>query len=64
MHDSDDEHRAEAARLADLPRDVQRQLIALHRSVAENRKVPKRDRDAARERADSLERLLRLKRQK
>jgi hypothetical protein len=64
MPDPNDEHRAEAERLAELPRDVQRQIVALHRAVADNRKLPKRDRDAARERADSLERLLRLKRKK
>jgi hypothetical protein len=54
----DDEHHAEAKRLAKLPREDQRAVIALHRSVADNPKVPKRDRDLARERAETLERLL------
>ncbi len=54
------EHRAEAERLAQLPRADQREIIALHRSVASNPKVPKWERQAGLERAAALERLLRL----
>ncbi len=36
------EYREEAERLAKLPRADQREIIALHRSVAKNPKVPKR----------------------
>jgi hypothetical protein len=53
------EYRAEAERLAELPRDVQRQAIALIRAPAENPKVGRRDREDARERAEALERHLR-----
>jgi hypothetical protein len=55
------EHRAEAKRLAALPTDDQRQIIAMHRADASNRKVPKADRDFAARRADALERLLKLR---
>jgi hypothetical protein len=55
----DREHREEAERLAELPAADQREIIALHRSVASNRKAPKADRRQARERADALERHLR-----
>jgi hypothetical protein len=54
------EHREEAERLRQVDRDTQRQIVALHRSVADNPKVERRDRDLARERADALESLLRL----
>jgi hypothetical protein len=54
-----DEYRAEAERLANLPRADQRKVIALHRSVAANPKLPTVDRRAAAERADALERHLR-----
>jgi hypothetical protein len=53
------DYRAEAERLALLPVADQREIIALHRSVADNAKVPKRDRETARQRADALERHLR-----
>ena len=53
------EYHAEAERLAQLPKADQREIIALHRSVAGNPKVPKQDRQLARERADALERHLR-----
>ena len=53
------EYRDEAERLALLPVADQRAIIALHRSVAADSKVPKRDRDMARERADALESHLR-----
>jgi hypothetical protein len=55
----DDEYRAEAERLALLPVADQGEIIALHRSVADNPKVPKADRQAAADRADALERHLR-----
>ena len=50
---------AEAERLADLPIAEQRKIIALHQSIANDAKVPKRDRDLARERAEALDRHLR-----
>jgi hypothetical protein len=53
------EHREEAERLAQLPRDVQRQAVALIRKAADDPNVGKRDRQEARERADALERHLR-----
>ena len=52
-------YRTEAERLAALPRDDQRQLIAQHRAIAADKSVPKSDRKEARERADALERHLR-----
>ena len=59
------EHRAEAERLAELPRTEQRQLIAQHRAIAADRNVPLPARKQARERAEALERhLRRLKRRK
>jgi hypothetical protein len=54
-----DEHLAEAERLALLPRDVQRQAVAIIRAPADDPKVSKRDRDLARDRANALERHLR-----
>ena len=59
MSDAANEHLAEAERLAQLPRDVQQQAVAIIRAPADNPKVGKRDRDLARERADALERHLR-----
>jgi len=50
---------AEAERLALLQPDQQRGIIALHRSVANNPKVPKADRELARRRADLLTKFLR-----
>jgi hypothetical protein len=58
------QYREEAQRLALLPKEDQRQIIALHRSVADNPKVPKREREAGRQRADALERLLKLGKKK
>jgi hypothetical protein len=55
------EDRDEAERLAQLPRDVQRQIVAMHWTDAGNPKVPKRDRDIAMARAQALERLLKLR---
>jgi hypothetical protein len=56
-------YREEAERLRLVDRDTQRQIIALHRSVADDPKVKKRDRDTARERADALEALLGLRKE-
>jgi hypothetical protein len=53
------EYRDEAERLAELPQDVQRKLIAQHRVIAADKSVPKSDREEATERADALERHLR-----
>jgi len=53
------EHLAEAQQLALLPVADQREILALHRSVAANAKVPKQDRELAKERADALSRHLR-----
>jgi hypothetical protein len=59
------ETREEAKRLAELPITDQKQIIALHRGIADDEKVPEGDRDFARERADALERhLRRLNREK
>ena len=55
--DPEQEHRAEATRLRCVDRDTQRQIIAIHRNTAENRKLPKEDREFARQRADALERI-------
>ena len=49
------QHREEAERLALLPVEEQKQIIAMHRADANNPKVPKRDRAFAAERADALE---------
>jgi hypothetical protein len=54
------EYREEAARLALLAREEQRGIIALHRAVAADRKVSKANRLEAGERAEALERYLRL----
>jgi hypothetical protein len=53
------EYKDEAERLALLPLADQREIIALHRSVADNPKVKKADRQLARDKADTLEKLLR-----
>jgi hypothetical protein len=58
------EHRDEAERLAQLPRDVQRQIVAMHWTDASNPKVPKPDRDIAKARAQALERLLKLRKRR
>jgi hypothetical protein len=63
--DRDREYREEAERLALLPLSDQKQILALHRSTAENLKAPKQERRLARERVEALERhLRRLNRQK
>jgi hypothetical protein len=53
------EYREEAARLAQLPRDQQKAILAMHRTDAANRRVPKADREYAKERVEALERHLR-----
>jgi len=58
---NEQEHRDEAERLAKLPRELQREIVAMHWTDARNPKVPKRDRQFARQRAMALERLLRLR---
>jgi hypothetical protein len=55
----------EAERLARLPREDQGEILALHRSTAENPKAPRKERERARERLAALERhLRRLNRQR
>lgn len=56
--EQEQEYREEAERLAELPREDQRRLIAQHRAIAADASVPKSDREQARERADALERHL------
>ena len=48
---SADEHQEEAERLRKLAKDLQRQIIALQQAIADNPKVPKAEREYARERA-------------
>jgi hypothetical protein len=57
--EQEQEYAAEAERLGLLPRDVQRQAVALIRAPADDPKVDKRNRQETRERADALERHLR-----
>jgi hypothetical protein len=54
------EYHEEAEGLRQLDKATQRQVIAIHRKTANNPKLGKRDRQAAAERADCLERLLKL----
>jgi hypothetical protein len=60
----DQEYHDEAKRLTLLPVADQREIIALYRSVASNPKLPKHEREAGHERADALEKLLKLARKK
>ena len=53
-------YREEADRLRQLDRDTQRQVLDVHQSVADDPRVRKSDRDAARERYQELSRLLKL----
>jgi hypothetical protein len=55
-----DEYRDEAERLALVDRKTQQLHVAMLRKVAANRKVPKADRALAKERADALEKHLKL----
>lgn len=57
--EQEQEYREEAERLAALPSDDQRELIAQHRAIAADKGVPKLDRKEAKERADALEKHLR-----
>jgi hypothetical protein len=59
--DREQDYHAEAARLAQLPRDVQRAILDLHRSVAADPKVSRGNRREARERAEALGRLLKVR---
>ena len=59
-----DEDRTEAERLKLLPRDTQRQIIAMYRDVAAGSGVPAHERKAGLERASALERLLKLAKKK
>jgi hypothetical protein len=61
--EQEQDYREEARQLRQVGRKTQREIIALHRSVAADPKVKKGDRDAARRRADALERLLGLRRE-
>jgi hypothetical protein len=58
--DKEREYREEADRLAQLPVEVQRQILDIHRSTANDTKLRKRDREAARKRVEALERFLGL----
>ena len=60
----DDEYRQEAERLKLLGLETQRDIVAMHRLVARNPKVPKKNREQARERAKALDRLLGLTKRK
>ena len=62
--EQENEFRAEAERLSALPVEDQRAFVAMLRTDAENRKVPKRDRNYARERAAALARILKLEKRK
>lgn len=54
------EHFDEAERLKLLPVADQQAIVELHRSVANDSKVSKANRDEARQRVDALEKLLKL----
>lgn len=58
------EHRAEAERLAQLPLAERRAILAMYRADSRNPKVPKLDRDFARRRVKALERYLRPRRKR
>ena len=60
MRSLEDPYREEADRLSALAVEDQKAFVAMLRADAANRKVPRRDRDFARERADALERILKL----
>jgi hypothetical protein len=57
--DREQEYREVAERLALLPVEDQRAIIAMHREIAADPKVPKAERRAGQERADAVERHLR-----
>ena len=58
------EYRQEAARMAQLPKVEQAAYLAWQRDIAGNPRLKKADRDAARERANVLNRLLRKQKRK
>jgi len=58
------ECREEANRLKLVDRATQREIIAIHRAIAADEKVPRSDREHARQRADALERFLGLAKRK
>jgi hypothetical protein len=60
MDEQTKELHREAERLKLLDRQTQRDLVAMHRILARNPKLPKKDRQQARQRADALARLLGL----
>jgi hypothetical protein len=60
MKENEQEHRDEAARLAQASREDQRTLIAWLEDIADDANVGEADRTAARERAHALRRLLKL----
>ena len=60
----DQEHHEEAEQLAKLTRAEQRQIVAMHWSVAADKEVSAENRREARARAKALEKLLRLKTKK
>jgi hypothetical protein len=51
--EQEQEYLAEAERMAELPREVQRKLIGQHRAIAADKAVPKSDRKEAKERGDA-----------
>jgi hypothetical protein len=57
--EKEQEYREEAERLALIPPDDARKLIAQHRTIAADKSVPKSDRTEGKERADALEKHLR-----
>jgi hypothetical protein len=62
--EKEQEYREEAERLAILPVTEWRKIIAMHREIAAGDDVPEAERQAGLERAEALERFLRLKRKK
>lgn len=54
------EYRDEAMRLRQLPKSEQRKIVEMYRDVANEKRVPARERKAGLERVAALERLLRL----
>jgi hypothetical protein len=59
MSEQEQEHREEAERLAELPRDEQRAILAIYRECAQNPKTPEHEREAGQARVEALERHLR-----
>ena len=62
--EKEQEYREEAERLAMLPVTEQRKIITMHREIAVGKGVPDAERQAGLERAEALERLLRLKKKR